>query len=323
VWIVPERSGMRQIASGEWVVFRGEDIAPAFLRRMLLTKPFHEKFMQTVAGMGGSLDRARPSEVARIEIPVPASIEEQRRIATVLDKADAILQKREKLVALADNLLESAFIKMFGDPVSNPRGWPLRSAGDLGDVQGGLQVTSTRDDLPLRRPYLRVANVYRDRLALSEIKDIGLTDGELSRVQLESGDVLFVEGHGNPDEIGRCAVWDGSIENCVHQNHLIRFRADRTTILPTYLSRLLNSKGGRLQLVAAGRTTSGLNTISTRKIKELRIPVPPIQEQQKFSNFVQALERAAKRARGASASASDLLACLSQQAFRGELREQA
>jgi type I restriction enzyme, S subunit len=114
-------------------------------------------------------------------------------------------------------------------------------------------------------------------------------------------------------------VWSGSVADCVHQNHLIRFRADRRRLSPAYLSRLLNSEGGRLQLVAAGRTTSGLNTISTRKVKEVRIPVPPIEEQQRFADFVQAQERATARMSRAIDTTFAFFDSLSQRAFRGEL----
>jgi type I restriction enzyme S subunit len=235
---------------------------------------------------GSTFKQVSRQDISDLEILLPNSIDEQRRIATVLDKADAIRRKREKLLAMADELLKSLFLEMFGDPFSNPMVWPIASLGELGEVQGGLQVTPTRDALALQLPYLRVANVYRDRLDLSEIKQIGLTAAEFERAKLEVGGVLIVEGHGNPEEIGRAAVWDGSIDPCVHQNHLIRFRADRSQVSPLYVGCFLNSAGGRLQLIGAGRTTSGLNTISTRKVKEVRIPVPALALQKKFDKFV-------------------------------------
>ena len=228
---------------------------PRFLFHWL-TSP---RTQHVVRNLGRQTTNISNLDVSRFKKLVFPEIDygEQCRIATILDKADAVRRKQERFLALADDLLQSVFLKMFGDPVSNPHGWPINYVGDLGDVQGGLQVSKKRHSLSLRLPYLRVANVYRDTLALSEIKEIGLTQAEFRRTKLERSDVLIVEGHGNLGEIGRAAVWDGSIDNCVHQNHLIRFRADRTAVSPVYLSRLLNSKGGRLQLISAGRTTSG------------------------------------------------------------------
>ena len=260
----------------------------------------------------------RISEISGLGVP-DLQIGEQRRIADILDKTDVIRREIKAYLNLANRLLQSTFLKLFGDPVNNPRGWPIATVNNLGVVQSGLQVSRKRNTLPMRRPYLRVANVFRDELILSEIKEIGLTKAEFSRTKLKFGDVLIVEGHGNPNEIGRTCVWDGSINGCVHQNHLIRFRPDRNVVSPIYLSRLLNSQGGRLQLIAAARTTSGLNTISTTKVRELRIPLPPIEEQHEFERFVAAQEQIVTQARRARAEAARLFSSLSQGAFRGEL----
>jgi type I restriction enzyme, S subunit len=139
--------------------------------------------------------------------------------------------------------------------------------GTMAQIQGGIQVTVKRHVCPLELPYLRVANVHRSRLELSEIKVIRLTDAEFARIKLAEGDLLVVEGHGNPQEIGRVAIWDGSIPDCVHQNHLIRVRCDPSTLRPTYASEFLNSASGRQFLSRSGKTTSGLTTISVSNVK--------------------------------------------------------
>lgn len=288
----------------------------AFVGRLLQGK-FRQLNDQAQA-RGATIPHVDKSKLEQLAIP-RIDLDEQRRIAAILDKADAIRRKREQALALADDLLKSTFLDMFGDPVTNPMGWPTATLGDLGDVQGGLQVSRKRDANVLKRPYLRVANVFRDRLELNEIKMIGLTAKERERVALRKGDVLIVEGHGNPDEIGRSAVWDGSIEDCVHQNHLIRFRPIPGKLDPEYTSRLLNSTGGRLQLVAAGRTTSGLNTISTSKVKAVTIPVPPFGLQTRFHEFCDQVSALKSKFSAAGELGSDLFGSLSQRAFRGEL----
>jgi type I restriction enzyme S subunit len=99
---------------------------------------------------------------------------------------------------------------------------------------------------------------------------------------LEPGDLLFVEGHGNPLEVGRVAVWDGSIASCTHQNHLIRARLDTKALLPIFACSLLNSHGGRQSLLRAGKTTSGLSTISAQNVKDAKVMLPPLDLQAKF-----------------------------------------
>lgn len=252
------------------------------------------------------------------QIPLP-SLEEQRRIVAILDKADAVRRKRQQAIALTEELLRSAFLEMFGDPVTNPKGWEIISLGNISKIQGGLQVTSQRNTHPLEAPYLRVANVYRDKLVLDEIKLIRVTQQELERTMLRVGDLLIVEGHGNNREIGRSSVWDGSIPNCTHQNHLIRVRLNSKIANYTYISAFLNSSGGRRQMNKFGKTTSGLNTISTSNVKAIKVLLPPLSEQKKYSEIKQKIARCLEIDREHFQSSDNLFNSLLQKAFQGEL----
>lgn len=91
----------RQIASGEWIIFRDERFWPNYLRWLLVADVFHSAFMRTVSGVGGSLLRARPALVFKIRIPLPP-LDEQKRIARILDAADALRAKRREALALLD-----------------------------------------------------------------------------------------------------------------------------------------------------------------------------------------------------------------------------
>lgn len=208
---------------------------------------------------------------------------------------------------------------MFGDPAVNPKDWPRETVSQLGDVQGGLQLSPSRQKSPLQIPYLRVANVYRDRLLLDEMKEMGCTAAELDRTRLRSGDILLVEGHDNREEIGRAAVWNGSVETCIHQNHIIRVRTRPTLVDPTYMSAFLNSSGGRRQLVGFGKTTSGLNTISVSNVRSVEALIPPVDMQRKYARVVGAIKRNVSVRETASHVGVDLFSALVQRAFRGEL----
>jgi len=317
-WIVGKQRGRRIIASGEWIVFRSERAHPDYLRQVLVGDPFHTQFMNTVAGVGGSLLRARPAHVAKIAILLPP-LAEQRRIAEVLDRAEALRAKRRAALAQLDSLTQSLFLDLFGDPATNPKGWPVARVGDVADVQGGLQVTTARKNLPREVPYLRVANVYRGFLNLSEIKTIRATDAEVARTKLVKDDLLIVEGHGNPAEIGRGALWDGSIAGCIHQNHIIRARFAATKVVPLYACECLNSPGGRRHLLRAGKTTTGLNTISVSEVRGTPVALPPIPVQREFARRVTAVERLKTAHRASLAELDALFATLQHRAFRGEL----
>jgi type I restriction enzyme S subunit len=180
-------------------------------------------------------------------------------------------------------------------------------------------VTSARKDLPLEAPYLRVANVYRGFLKLTEIKTIRATTAEILRTTLVKEDLLVVEGHGNPREIGRAALWTGEIPNCVHQNHLIRVRFDTNKVVPIFACEYMNSPGGRRHLLRSGKTTSGLNTISVSNVRETPVAVPPLPLQKEFANRIRSIEALKVVHQSAMREVEALFSSLQHRAFRGEL----
>lgn len=272
--------------------------------------------------MKGAAGQKRVSAdfLKNLKIPLPPLLE-QKKIAAILDAADALRQKDQQLIEHYTRLSQSLFLEMFGDPVGNPMGWVHSKCSCLSEVQGGLQVSAKRKGLPLTIPYLRVANVHRNRLDLSEIKKIDITSAELERVELKRDDLLVVEGHGNKEEIGRVGIWNDSIKPIVHQNHLIRIRANPHLVNPSYLCNYLNSKGGRLHMSRASNTTSGLNTISTKVVKNILCPVPPIELQNQFAQHIKAIEQQKQQAQASLEKSEALFNSLLQRAFKGELTQ--
>ena len=189
-------------------------------------------------------------------------------------------------------------------------GWERANLGDLSQVQSGLQVTKKRNVHPIETPYLRVANVLRDRLDLDEVKYMRVTQREFERVKLKLGDLLIVEGHGNASEIGRAGIWDGSICGCIHQNHLIRARLDQSIMLSEFACAYLNSSSGREHLLRSGKTTSGLNTITTSNVKSCDIFLPPLDLQRRYTQLIETARSMDAVAGSASRTASEFSASL-------------
>jgi type I restriction enzyme S subunit len=158
-----------------------------------------------------------------------------------------------------------------------PEGWVWASMAQLCEIQGGIQKQPSRTPVLNKYPFLRVANVARSYLKLDEIHEVELFEGELERLALQKGDVLIVEGNGSLTEIGRCALWDDSIKNAVHQNHLIRARP--VLMVSEFMETWLNSFRGIEQMTTLAATTSGLYTLSVGKISKIPVPVPPVSEQ--------------------------------------------
>ena len=274
-----------EVASTGFCVLRAKpDALPEYLFFFVRSQQFIQGLSNLV--VGAMYPAVSDKQVLDQKLPLPP-LDEQRRFVDVLARAEGIVRLRRAAQKKAAELIPALFLDMFGDPATNPKGWPEKTIDEVALVQGGLQVSKTRQSLPIEMPYLRVANVYRTHLDLSEIKYIRLTEVELKRVLLNPRDLLVVEGHGNPAEIGRVGIWDGSIRECVHQNHLIRIRCRFDMINPSYLWAILNSASGRLQLLQHGKTTSGLNTISVTEVKSVRVMLPPIDLQNRFECLVE------------------------------------
>jgi len=169
-----------------------------------------------------------------------------------------------------------------------PSNWRWVRMETVFDVAGGIQKTPDRTPKENAFPYLGVANVYRGRIDLTTVKQFELKYGELEKRRLQAGDILIIEGNGSLSEIGRCALWNGEIRDCVHQNHVIRCRPFDVRISP-FVSRFLNSPAGIAVMKRLAITSSGLYSLSVGKIRQIEVPLPPIAEQQRIVTKVDEL----------------------------------
>ncbi|EAP8926648.1 restriction endonuclease subunit S [Salmonella enterica subsp. enterica serovar Virchow] len=163
-------------------------------------------------------------------------------------------------------------------PFELPEGWEWCCINDLTFVSGGIQKQPKRRPVKNHFPYLRVANVQRGNINIDELERFELESHELTFWSLKKNDILIVEGNGSADEIGRCAIWLAPIEKCVYQNHLIRVRG----IMEGYqefIALYLNSPSGIKEMQRLAVTTSGLYNLSVGKIRDIKIPLPPLNQQ--------------------------------------------
>jgi type I restriction enzyme, S subunit len=161
-------------------------------------------------------------------------------------------------------------------------GWSWASLGSIAELKGGLTKGQKRKPGEIVRdvPYLRVANVQRGYLDLDEVKTIKATEQQIRELRLEKGDVLFNEG-GDRDKLGRGWVWDGTITECVHQNHVFRARLIGDVMPPKFLSWYGNSIGQRY-FADEGKQTTNLASINMTKLSMLPVPIPPVAEQKRI-----------------------------------------
>ena len=212
---------------------------------------------------------------------IPSLPEQERIVARIeelfseLDKAVETLKTTKQQLAV---YRQAVYASIFDHGT-------LRPITDFFEISGGLTKNSKRHEFHTKMPYLRVANVYYNFLDLREIKQIGVMPNEIERTLLQKDDLLFVEGNGSKSQIGRVAIWDGSIKNCLHQNHLIKGRPIGGMLLKYDLFYLVSGYG-RKQILDIASSTSGLYTLSINKIKNLKIPYIDIDDQKKSLELI-------------------------------------
>ncbi len=203
-----------------------------------------------------------------------------------------------------------------------PSGWVWASLGQIGQPSGGLTKNQRRAGHALIRPYLRVANVYTNRLDLDDVHEISVSEGELKRLTLQKNDLLVVEGNGSVGQIGRVALWDASISDCIHQNHIIKVRF-RHDLLAWYALIWCMSPGGRALIEEVASTTAGLHTLSLSKVAALPIPLPTWQELELIRDEFERMESLVltqqREIRGVAKTVNQLRQGVLKSAFLGSL----
>lgn len=273
------------VVSPLYVVFStdGSKLMPEYLVHFLKSKPGLDQI--AFQSIGTVRNNLKFKALCQMELHIPPLGEQQARINT-LREIQLQIERAESQIDELDSLVKSRFVEMFGDG-----DFPCFRLDEIADVQGGLTKNRRREALPMQLPYLRVANVGSEGgVDTSEVLSIGLTSEEAGKTLLKADDLLFVEGNGSKDQIGRAAIWDGSIDPCVHQNHLIRVRL-HDSVLPVFALAFFSSSVGRRQITDKAASTSGLFTLSTGKIKSLESPVPPLSLQQEFAAFASQIDK--------------------------------
>lgn len=220
-----------------------------------------------------------------IEMPLPP-LEEQRRIAATLDKVSGLIAKRRAQMDKLDLLVKARFVEMFGDPVLNPMKWPEQPLENMADIVSGItKGRKAKETELIEVPYMAVSNVKDGYIDWTTVKTILATKAEIEQYRLLPDDVLMTEG-GDPDKLGRGAIIQQPLENCIHQNHIFRVRLDENILLPSYFAEFLQHQKAKQYFLKCAKQTTGIASINMRQLKGLPTLVPPIEIQVYFNDFV-------------------------------------
>jgi len=310
-WVVGEHKE-RLLASGEWIVFRDARIYPAYLRHFLTSDLFHRQFMMTVAGVGGSLLRARPADVARIALVLPP-LEEQRRIAAILDKADALRQKRKRAIALLDSLTQSIFLEMFGDP---PPVWSSRPLSDV--VKPGTIVTygivQAGEEFPGGVPYIRTGDIQGGRINTNELRHTSpQIAAKFARSRVEHGELVM----SIRATVGTVASVPKELDGANLTQGTARI-APGPDVKPEYLINYLRSDTVQRWIAQQVKGATFLE-ITLGRLRELVVLVPPLSLQALFASRARVVERQIELLSRSLSQLERNFLSLQHRAFSGQL----
>jgi type I restriction enzyme, S subunit len=261
--------------------------------------------------------RLATERLGSLPVPLPP-IHQQRRIARILDKADNLRTKRQAVFAQLDELAQSVFSEMFGNPMANDRGWSVGRVADAGRVQLGRQRAPQYQSGKHTRPYVRVANVYEDRIDLADVLSMDFDDADFAAYKLESGDILLNEGQST-ELVGRPAMWRNELPDCCFQNTLVRFQPENSTTVAEFALDvfLWYFRSGEFAKVSS--KTSNVAHLGSGRFAAMPFPIPPIALQSRYARRTQRIRRLKNAYLSSLSGLTGLFASLQHRAFRGEL----
>lgn len=270
---------------------------------------------------GANLPRLSPRSLLEFLVPLPPR-PEQKRIAAILDKADAIRRKRQESIRMADEFMRSAFLDMFGDPVMNPKGWrkaalqtvfsKTREGTKCGPFGSALKKEEiTASGVPVWTMY----NIVDDRFAeagclfISEEKY-----RELQAYAVTNGEIII----SRAGTVGKMCVVETSTPRSIISTNLIRLSLDSTALLPHFFVSLMTYCKGRVGRLKTG-DDDAYTYMNTAVLASLTVPVPPLARQQAYVTLLQRARDMASRSQLAGKDADMLFQSLSHRAFAGDL----
>lgn len=268
---------------------------------------------------GSTFKQISQRNIAELEILLPNSLDEQRRIVAILDKADAIRRKREQALELADEFLKSLFFDMFGDLELNQKKWKTKPIADIlcADPQNGLYKPSS--DYGTGTPILRIDSFYDGYIMSGDAKKRLRIDNEIvERYRLHAGDII-INRVNSKEYLGKSALVEGLEEDTVFESNMMRFSVRKTEISPRFLVDQLGTSYVKRQIKRAAKDAVNQSSINQTDVKEIKVRLPPIKLQEKYADIVIKKTSNTLKQLNAWNEANDLFSSLSQRAFRGEL----
>jgi type I restriction enzyme S subunit len=255
-------------------------------------------------------------KLSQIPVPLPP-LSEQRRIVEILDQADALRKKRAEADAKAERILSALFYKMFGDPATNPMGWPTGTLDKIIiETKYGTSARAANNGHGIA--VIRMNNITSaGTLDLTDLKYVELDENEEQTLRLEPGDILFNRTNSR-ELVGKTALWDAAIA-AVPASYLIRVRVDQEKVFPEYVWAYMNSRYIKNVLFERARRAIGMANINAQELRGLPFMKPSKERQEEFVRGLSSIEPIIQRQHSSRERMHILFSALLSQAFSGEL----
>ncbi|GGG88560.1 hypothetical protein GCM10011416_01030 [Polaribacter pacificus] len=265
---------------------------------------------------GAGLKHISKGYISDIKIPLPP-IEQQKKIAAILDAADTYRQKTKALITKYDELTQSLFLDMFGDPVRNPMKWKVKSLGNLTNLVTDGKHGNCNDEIDSGYYFVSAKNIKNNKIYFEESRQIPKEEFEEvdKRTNLQAGDLVMINTGAT---IGRMAIAENIPETrrCTFQKSVAIIK-----VKPEYLTSVFLMYVFELRLASFASKGSGsaIKNLLLSAMKRFKIIIPPIDQQNQFAERVKAIETQKAQAQASLVQAENLFHSLLQRAFKGEL----
>ena len=265
---------------------------------------------------GTTRRRVSRKNLSKVAIPLPP-LAEQKLIAGILDAADALRAKRREALAQLDTLIQSTFLDIFGDPVTNPMGWTKVRSGELFLLPPKIGTITPAAG----RGYLvvRVGEVGESRIAFERCGRVEISEKDFAKFRLERGDTVIARAIGSKKHLGKASFFAGFDEATVIDSHVMRLRPDPIKCDGLWFYSLISSDRGKVLLQQTGGATAVQFNINAKQASSVQVAVPPLDLQHHFATIAESVERQKARQRAHLAELDTLFASFQARAFQGDL----
>ena len=327
VWGVGETESCPQIASTEYLVLRPhEPRMSSFIQQYLSSPKFRDWIRLSVEGATGSHTRAKSGPILQQPVPVAPLAEQGRIVAAIeehfsrLDAVDISLNAAEmRCHALTRSIIVGSI------PSELPKDWQLKTVAEAGETGLGRQRSPKYHSGPNMKPYLRVANVFEDRIDTSSIMEMHFEGAEFDKYRLRDGDVLLNEGQ-SPELLGRPAIYRGEPPGVAFTNSLIRF-VTGPGVMPEWALLVFRRHMHARRFMRESRITTNIAHLALGRFRTVEFPIPPLDTQHEVVASTRAalssIDQTIVQIQSARAKANGIRRAVLAAAFSGQLVPQA